>query len=197
MAASLYNLHHPNPTHHSKSSKFNQITTMGIHLNTIPQSTITKSHYHTHKIFLFCNYILLSAASSCIFLTLALRLCPSLSGFFLILLHIITIAGAISGCAAASSGTNGWYATHMVATVLTAIYIQSYVREEDGEVILKLAGGLCAVIFVLEWVVMTLAFFLKYYDYVEGGDENGVCMKSSAKVYQDEDLKDWPWPFQV
>ncbi|KAB2059823.1 hypothetical protein ES319_A11G333400v1 [Gossypium barbadense] len=215
MAASLYNLHHPNPTHHSKSSKFNQITTMGIHLNTIPQSTITKSHYHTHKIFLFCNYILLSAASSCIFLTLALRLCPSLSGFFLILLHIITIAGAISGCAAASSGTNGWYATHMVATVLTAIfqgsvsvliftktsdfmgYLRSYVREEDGEVILKLAGGLCAVIFVLEWVVMTLAFFLKYYDYVEGGDENGVCMKSSAKVYQDEDLKDWPWPFQV
>ncbi|XVF41411.1 hypothetical protein PTKIN_Ptkin01aG0277800 [Pterospermum kingtungense] len=191
---------------------------MGIHLNTIPQTTITRSHYHTHKIFLFCNYILLGAASSCIFLTLSLRLVPSLCGFFLIFLHVITIAGAVSGCAAASSGTNRWYAAHMVATVLTAIFqgsvsvliftrtsdflgsLKSYVREEDGAVILKLAGGLCVVMFCLEWVVMTLAFFLKYYAYVEGdvnGNSNNLAMKRSAKVQQDEDLKDWPWPFQV
>ncbi|KAL3581736.1 hypothetical protein D5086_016068 [Populus alba] len=143
-------------------------------------SSVSQSHYHTHKVFLFCNYILL-------------------------------------GCAAASSGTNKWYAAHMVATVLTAIFqgsvsvliftrtggflgnLKSYVREEDGEVILKLAGGLCVVIFCLEWVVLTLAFFLKYYAYVEGDANDGgnIAMRRSAKVQQDEDLKDWPWPFQV
>lgn len=107
----------------------------------------------------------------------------------------------------------------MVATVLTAIFqgsvsvliftrtsdflgqLKSYVREEDGEVILKLAGGLCVVIFCLEWIVLTLAFFLKYYGYVEGnGNASGggvLALRRSAKVGQDEDLKDWPWPFQV
>lgn len=102
----------------------------------------------------------------------------------------------------------------MVATVLTAIFqgsvsvliftrtgdflgnLKSYVREEDGAVILKLAGGLCILIFCLEWVVLTLAFFLKYYAYVEGDGSNAV-VRRSAKVQQDEDLKDWPWPFQV
>lgn len=105
----------------------------------------------------------------------------------------------------------------MVATVLTAIFqgsvsvlvftrtgdflgnLKSYVREEDGAVILKLAGGLSILIFCLEWVVLTLAFFLKYYAYVEG-DGHGVssnAMRRSAKVQQEEDLKDWPWPFQV
>ncbi|KAJ0080371.1 uncharacterized protein LOC116124879 [Pistacia vera] len=181
---------------------------MGISLNSTPQS----NHVHTHKVFLFCNYILLGAASSCIFLTLSLRLLPSICGFFFILLHILTIAGAVSGCAAASSDSSRWYGAHMVATVLTAIFqgsvsvliftrtsdflgnLKSYVREEDGEVILKLAGGLCVLIFCLEWVVLTLAFFLKYYAYVEGDN-----MKRSAKVgqAQEEDLKDWPWPFQV
>ena len=77
--------------------------------------------------------------------------------------------------------------------------LKSYVREEDGEVILKLAGGLCVVIFCLEWVVLTLAFFLKYYAYVEGdaNDGDNIATRRSAKVQQDEDLKDWPWPFQV
>ena len=76
--------------------------------------------------------------------------------------------------------------------------LKSYVREEDGAVILKLAGGLCVVIFCLEWVVMTLAFFLKYYAYVESDvNGNSAAMKRTAKVKQDEDLKDWPWPFQV
>ncbi|KAK7342127.1 hypothetical protein VNO80_25070 [Phaseolus coccineus] len=44
-------------------------------------------------VFLFCNYILLGAASSCIFLILSLWL-------FLHPLQVFTIAGAISGCAA-------------------------------------------------------------------------------------------------
>ncbi|KAF7833599.1 uncharacterized protein G2W53_015932 [Senna tora] len=44
--------------------------------------------------------------------------------------------------------------------------LKSYVREEDGSLILKLAGGL-----------MTLG------------------MRSSM-VQQEEDVKDWPWPFQ-
>lgn len=99
----------------------------------------------------------------------------------------------------------------MVATVLTAIFqgsvsvliftrteeflgnLKSYVREEDGIVILRLGGGLCIAIFCLEWVVLTLAFFLKYYAYVDGDDG----MKRRAKVQDQEDLKDWPWPFQV
>lgn len=103
----------------------------------------------------------------------------------------------------------------MVATVLTAIFqgsvsvlvftrtgdflgqLKSYVREEDGSVILKLAGGLAILIFFLEWVVLTLAFFLKYYASVEGGNNSRAIVLGSAKVQQDEDLKDWPWPFQV
>nr|WAU86952.1 birch protein [Betula platyphylla] len=189
---------------------------MGIAMNTTPPSSVAESHYNTHKVFLFCNYILLGAASSCIFLTLSLRLLPSISGFFLILLHVFTIAGAVSGCAAASSGTSRWYAAHMVTTVLTAIFqgsvsvliftrtgdflgqLKSYVREEDGAVILKLGGGLSVLIFCLEWVVLTLAFFLKYYAYVEGdgAGANSYAMRRSAKVQQEEDLKDWPWPFQ-
>ncbi|KAK7340399.1 hypothetical protein VNO77_21101 [Canavalia gladiata] len=184
---------------------------MGI--SNMSTGSVTPRHYHTHKVFLFCNYILLGAASSCIFLTLSLRLVPSLCGFFLILLHVFTIAGAISGCAAV--GANRWYSAHMVATVLTAIFqgsvsvlvftrtgdfleqLKSYVREEDGSVILKLAGGLTILIFCLEWVVLTLAFFLKYYAYVDGGSSGAVVPVRSAKVQQDEDLKDWPWPFQV
>lgn len=107
----------------------------------------------------------------------------------------------------------------MVATVLTAIFqgsvavliftrtgdflgeLKSYVREEDASVILKLGGGLSILIFCLEWVVLTLAFFLKYYASVEGdhiqlGGNSRAAMRSS-KVQQEEDLKDWPWPFQV
>ncbi|KAK6136237.1 hypothetical protein DH2020_010693 [Rehmannia glutinosa] len=179
------------------------------------------SHPHTHKVFLLSNYILLGAASSCIFLTLSLRLFPSLIGFLFILLQVITIAGAVSGCAAASRAatTAGkFYGAHMVATVLTAIFqgsvsvliftrpsdflghLKSYVREDDGVLILKLAGGLCILMFCLEWVVLTLAFFLNYYAYVErrgiSGNNNGYGMRS-GKVQDDEDLKSWPWPFQV
>ncbi|KAL1323328.1 hypothetical protein HN51_033662 [Arachis hypogaea] len=179
----------------------------------IEKESMSQKHYHIHKLFLFCNYILLGAASSCIFLTLSLRLFPSLCGFFLILLHAFTIAGAVSGCAAVSGDANRWYSAHMVATVLTAIFqgsisvliftrtgdflvqLNSYVREDDASVILKLGGGLAALIFCLEWVVLTLAFFLKYYSYVEGSD--GVAARRTAKVQGHDDLKDWPWPFQV
>ncbi|XP_078435056.1 uncharacterized protein LOC144706056 [Wolffia australiana] len=183
---------------------------MGITLNPPPQGGVEVSprHYHAHKAFLLCNYVLLGAASSCIFLTLSLRLIPSLCGFFLILLHVLTIAGAVSGCATASgSGSDRWYAAHMVSTVLTAIFqgavavlvfsrtgdflgdLKSYVREEDGMVILRMAGGLCAAIFCLEWVVLGLAFMLRYYAYVDAA-------RRSNKVQQD-DLSTWPWPFQV
>ncbi|EYU39484.1 hypothetical protein ABFS82_06G200900 [Erythranthe guttata] len=178
------------------------------------------SHPHTHKVFLLSNYILLGAASSCIFLTLSLRLFPSLIGFLLILLQIITIAGAVSGCAAASrtaTSAGKFYGAHMVATVLTAIFqgsvsvliftrpsdflghLKSYVRVDDGVMILKLAGGLCILIFCLEWVVLTLAFFLNYYAYVErrGINGNSGYGMRSGKVQDDEDLKTWPWPFQV
>ncbi|GAA0148025.1 hypothetical protein LIER_07575 [Lithospermum erythrorhizon] len=184
---------------------------MGISITSIPP---TQPHQNTHKLFLYINYTLLGAASSCIFLTLSLRLIPSLCGLFLILLHIFTIAGAIFGCVAASSGAGKWYGAHMVSAVLTAIFqgsvsvliftrsgeflgsLRSYVREDDGVVILRMAGGLCAVIFCLEWVVLTIAFFLKYYAYVDGGNGENV-MKRSGKVQNQEDIKDWPWPFQV
>ncbi|GJW47996.1 hypothetical protein Tco_1239634 [Tanacetum coccineum] len=170
-------------------------------------SSDAKSHHKTHKFFLICNYILLGAASSCIFLTLSLRLIPSTTGFLLVLLHLITIAGAISGCNAVSAGSNKWYAIHMVATVLTAIFqgsvsvliftttdkflsaLNSYVREDDAAVILKMAGGLCVVMFCLEWLVLTLAFFLRYYAFVEG---------TNSKVSSNEEYsKNWTPPFQV
>lgn len=173
-------------------------------------------HHKTHKIFLFCNYILLGASSSCIFLTLSLRLIPSLYGFLFILLHILTIGGVVFGCAtvsAQSADTRG-YGAHMVCSVLIAIFqgsvfvliftktgdflgkLNSYVREEDGVMILRLAGGLCALIFCLEWISITLAFFLKYYDYIEGNNGN-IAMKSRGKVQDEQDVKNWPWPFQV
>ncbi|MED6169114.1 hypothetical protein PIB30_018245 [Stylosanthes scabra] len=190
---------------------------MGISLNSNNNGSVSPQHYHIHKAFLFSNYILLGAASSCIFLTLSLRLLPSLCGFFLILLHIFTIVGAVSGCAAVSAGISRWYSAHMIFTVLTAIFqgsvsvlvftrtsdflgqLKSYVREEDGSVILKLAGGLSILIFCLEWMVMTLAFFLKYYHYVEGENHHGgaIVAVRSSKVQNEENLKDWPWPFQV
>ncbi|KAK1270637.1 hypothetical protein QJS04_geneDACA006165 [Acorus gramineus] len=72
---------------------------------TVISDDVGSEHYHTHKAFLLANYILIGAASSCIFLTLSLRLIPSLCGLSLIALHLLTIAGAISGCTAASNGS--------------------------------------------------------------------------------------------
>ncbi|CDP08002.1 unnamed protein product [Coffea canephora] len=180
---------------------------MGLSINSPDCNNVAKSHYHTHKIFLLSNYILLGAASSCIFLLLSLRLVPSVSGFLLILLHVLTIAGAVSGCSAASGGSNKWYALHMVATVLTAIFqgsvsvliftttsnflgaLKSYVREDDAAVILKLAGGLSIAIFCLEWLVLVMAFVLRYYGFVEGN--NGSRAQGGG-----ENRGKWASPFQ-
>lgn len=43
--------------------------------------------------------------STCIFLTLSLRFIPLLSGFFLILLHIFTIGGAVFGSSVVSTSS--------------------------------------------------------------------------------------------
>ncbi|KAG0494308.1 hypothetical protein HPP92_005302 [Vanilla planifolia] len=172
---------------------------------------MSPAHLRAHKIFLFSNYILLGAASSCIFLTLSLRLIPSVIGFLLILLYALTIVGAISGCAAANSSSGKWHGAHMVTTVLAAILqgsvavvvftrtselllggLKSYVREDDGVIILRMVGALGVVIFCLELVVLALAFVLRYYVYVDG---NGS--RRNAKVQSDEEMKSWPWPFQV
>ncbi|EOA17502.1 hypothetical protein CARUB_v10005835mg [Capsella rubella] len=178
---------------------------------------MSKSKGNTHNIFLLCNYILLGSASSCIFLTISLRLFPSLSGLSLIFLHALTIATAVSGCSIFASSTTATtsdrlYGSHMVATVLTAIFqgavsvltftrtgeflrfLNSYVLEEDGAVILKLAGGLCVVMFCLEWVVLVLAFLLKYSDYLDDDDDDDDF---KVRKQDDDGLKDWPsYPFQ-
>lgn len=75
--------------------------------------------------------------------------------------------------------------------------LKSYVREEDGAVILKLAGSLCILIFCLEWVVLVLAFFLRYYAYVERDEYSSTAIKRSAKVQHDDHASNWPWPFQA
>ncbi|XP_074310644.1 uncharacterized protein LOC141646653 [Silene latifolia] len=191
---------------------------MGIQLGSIQTN---EPHYKTKKLFLLSNYMLLGASSSCIFLTLSLRLIPSLCGFFFISLHLLTILGALAGCHAAAGqgqGSSKWFITHMIATVLTAIFqgsisvliftrtddflasLKSYVMEGNGVVILKLAGGLCGAIFVLEWIVLTVAFFLKYYAVVEcggggGGGNNGGNAKRSNKVgSSEEELGYLPYP---
>ncbi|KAJ3678178.1 hypothetical protein LUZ60_001981 [Juncus effusus] len=159
---------------------------------------------HTHKAFLFSNYILLGASSGCIFLTLSLRLIPSTCGVLLLFLHILTAVSAGLSC---SVGPTYSHLAQTAMSSLTAIFqgaiallaltrtsdflteLNSYVREEDGEVILKMVGGLGLAIFVLEWVVLALAFVIKM---ESEGDING-----SSKVGNEEQMKDWPWPFQV
>ncbi|WOK97405.1 hypothetical protein Cni_G06113 [Canna indica] len=194
-------------------------TTMGMmSIASSPPESSSPAHRRVHRAFLLCNYVLLGAASSCIFLTLSLRLFPSLSGFLLILLHALTIAAAVAGCAAASSSSSGsCYGPHMVATVLAAILegavavvafsrtadflaegLRSYVKEEDGVVIVRMVGALCVVIFCMEWVVMALAFVLRYYAYVDGDGNVAAMRRSTAEVQLGkEDKSNWPWPFQV
>uniref|UniRef100_A0A1U7W3P2 Uncharacterized protein LOC104224677 n=1 Tax=Nicotiana sylvestris TaxID=4096 RepID=A0A1U7W3P2_NICSY len=71
--------------------------------------------------------------------------------------------------------------------------LKSYVREENGAIILKLVGGLCILIFCMEWVVLLLAFVLRFNAFVEGNglEMNSDC-KSNYKVDQDENLKGCP-----
>nr|CAD1838928.1 unnamed protein product [Ananas comosus var. bracteatus] len=139
---------------------------------------------------------------------------PLPCGLLLIFLHALTAVGAAAGCAA-SRGSARWHAAHMAGTVLAAIFqgavallaftrtpdflaeLRSYVREEDAEIILKMVGGLGIAIFVLEWMVLALAFFLRFYAVVEGGADHHEARMRSAKVGNEESLKDWPWPFQV
>ncbi|GAY64553.1 hypothetical protein CUMW_234430 [Citrus unshiu] len=185
---------------------------MGVSFNINPSSSsFAETHSRKHKLLLISNYILLAASSSFIFLTLSLRLFPSLVGFFLILLHVLTIFIAVSSLSVATSSSNKCYAAHMVATVLTGIfqgsisvlifastsdflgYLKSYVREEDGAVILKLAGALSVLIFFLEWVVLALTFLLRYHAFVDGSNSGAA----GASRFQEEDSKAWSRPFQV
>ncbi|KAF7844007.1 uncharacterized protein G2W53_000912 [Senna tora] len=50
----------------------------------------------------------------------------------MILHHVFTIAGAVSSCDAASTGTSREYSAHMVATVLTAIFQGSVSSSDVG-----------------------------------------------------------------
>ncbi|KAG6527974.1 uncharacterized protein LOC122039719 [Zingiber officinale] len=180
-----------------------------------PAASSSAARCRAHKSFLFSNYVLLGAASSCIFLTFSLRLLPSACGFLLILLHAFTIAAAIAGCgaAAAAAPSSRWYGAHMVATVLAAILqgavavlaltrtadfladgLKSYVREEDGAVILRMVGALGVLIFCMEWVVMALAFVLRYYAYIHDGAGTAAA---AAKVQPEGQYAgDWQ-PFHV
>ncbi|KAH7572954.1 hypothetical protein JRO89_XS03G0041600 [Xanthoceras sorbifolium] len=72
-------------------------------------------------------------------------------------------------------------------------YLKSYVREENGVVILRMAGVLSVLIFFLEWVVLTLAFKLRYHAFLEGNNGAG----GGGLRVQDENQKNWPWVFQA
>ncbi|KAI4966724.1 hypothetical protein ZWY2020_044284 [Hordeum vulgare] len=144
-----------------------------------------------NRAFLLCNYLLLAAASGCIFLTLSLRLVPSPCGLLLVFLHALTAVFAAAGCSGSftnpAAGAGAQHAAHTAGAVLTAIFqgaaavfaftrtadflteLRSYVREEDGAAILKLVGGLGAAIFVLEWASLALAFALRLSE--DGGEE--------------------------
>uniref|UniRef100_A0A0D9V8Y7 Cytochrome b561 domain-containing protein n=1 Tax=Leersia perrieri TaxID=77586 RepID=A0A0D9V8Y7_9ORYZ len=148
------------------------------------------SNHHTHRAFLLCSYALLGAASASIFLTLSLRLLPSPCGLLLIFLHALTAVFSAAGCSGsftAPSTPPGLHNAHTAGAALTAIFqgavallaftrtsdflseLQSYVRDEDGAVILKMVGGLGTAIFVLEWAALALAFSLRLDD---GDDED-------------------------
>jgi hypothetical protein len=158
-----------------------------------------------HKAFLLCNYTLLGAASASIFLTLSLRLVPFACGLLLVFLHALTAVFAAAGCSGSFTDAGagaGAVAAHTTSAVLTAIFqgaaallaftrtadylteLRSYVREEDGEVILKLVGGLGAAIFVLEWAALALAFALRL------GDDG-------SEVADGEYAKSWPTAYHV
>ncbi|WOL07431.1 hypothetical protein Cni_G16172 [Canna indica] len=81
---------------------------------------------------------------------------PSPCGFLLIALHALT---AIA-CATTLASTARWHTTHMVSTVIASIFhsvivlhvstrtadflaeLRSYVRKEDGTIILRMVGDL-------------------------------------------------------
>ncbi|VAH20904.1 unnamed protein product [Triticum turgidum subsp. durum] len=159
-----------------------------------------------HRAFLLCNYLLLGAASGCIFLTISLRLVPSPCGLLLVFLHALTAVFAAAGCSGSftnpAAGAGAQHTAHTAGAVLTAIFqgaaavlaftrtadflteLRSYVREDDGAVILSLVGGLGAAIFVLEWASLALAFALRLSE--DGGEEatnSGEYTKSLPSGY--------------
>jgi hypothetical protein len=158
---------------------------------------------HTHKAFLLCNYALLGAASSCIFLTLSLRLLPTPCGLLLVFLHALTAVFSAAGCSGSfTAGPAPWHTAHTAGAALTAIFqgavallaftrtadflaeLQSYVRDDDGAVILKMVGGLGTAIFVLEWAALALAFSLRLDD-DDGEDYSGDDDLRRAKNWAD------------
>ncbi|KAG0476726.1 hypothetical protein HPP92_013567 [Vanilla planifolia] len=165
-------------------------------------SSNTRQH-HTHQAHLLANYLLIGAASSCIFLTLSLRLIPSPCGLLLISLHALTTIAAASS-AACPSPSDRSHAAHTTAAALTAIFhgaiallaftrsieflseLRSYIREEDAIVILRLVGGLCAAMFCLEWVAMALAFALRFQE----GEEEDCRNAKQARGFR-------PWQLEA
>ncbi|KAG0476702.1 hypothetical protein HPP92_013543 [Vanilla planifolia] len=161
------------------------------------------SQHHTHQAHLLANYLLIGAASSCIFLTLSLRLVPSPCGLLLISLHALTTIAAASS-AACPSPSDRSHAAHTTAAALTAIFhgaiaflaftrsieflseLRSYIREEDAIVILRLVGGLCAAMFCLEWVAMALAFALRFQE----GEEEDCRNAKQARGFR-------PWQLEA
>uniref|UniRef100_A0ACD5UC75 Uncharacterized protein n=2 Tax=Avena sativa TaxID=4498 RepID=A0ACD5UC75_AVESA len=204
---------------HSQASRRDSSKMGGLSVIAPPAGdSASPAHRRARRAFLVSNYMILGAASGCGFLTLSLRLAPSLDGFLLILLHALTVAAAVAGCAviAAPDPPRGRvYTAHMSGTVVVSILqgaaavlafsrtsefladgLRSYVREEDGAVILRMVGGLGIAIFCLEWVALALAFVLRYYAYVDR-ECAGNPMRRSAKVGGEDGAGNWPWPFQV
>lgn len=70
-------------------------------------------------------------------------------------------------------------------------------QEEDGVLILRMVGVLGLVTFVLEWVVLALAFAMRFYVRV-AGDVNAAAAARVANLGDGkaEERKDW-LPFQV
>lgn len=189
----------------------------GLSIVTSPTDEMSPPHLRAHRAFLLSNYLLLGAASGCAFLTLSLRLIPSIYGILLIILHALTIGISVSSCSTMTSSTPSgrWYGAHMVVSVIAAILqgsvailafsrtddflndgLKSYVREDDGVVILHMIGGLGVSIFCLEWIILALAFVLRYYAYVDNGSDS----RRSGKVAQGEDNMvegNWPWMVKV
>jgi len=150
-----------------------------------------------------------------ILLTFVIFFLPFFPVFFFhfsVILEVWSLKKEKEICSLAISGSNKWYAAHMIGTSLTAIfqgsiavliftqtsdflgYLKSYVREENGAAILKMGGGLGFIIFILEWLVLVLAFKLRYYAFVEG---DASANSRNGKVHEEEFKNYLPYPLPV